>query len=76
MWTGFFKIELNEEAAKKNIEEFKAKYEGKFGADLTKVREIVNRIKVESNEYVNEMKKLTDADDYLIRELLATIIVN
>ena len=76
LWTGFFKIELNEEVAKKNIEAFKATYEGKFCADLTKIREIVNRIKVESNEYVNEMKKLTDADDYLIRELLATIIVN
>ena len=74
LWTGFFKIELHEEVAKKNIEAFKAKYEGKFGVDLTKIREIVNRIKVESNEYVNEMKKLTD--DYLIKELLSTIIVN
>ena len=74
LWTGFFKIELHEEVAKKNIEAFKTKYKGKFGSDLTKIREIVNRIKVESNEYVNEMKKLTD--DYLIKELLSTIIVN
>ena len=74
--TGFFKIELHEEVAKKNIEAFKTKYESKLGADLTKIREIVNRIKVKSNKYVNEMKKLTDADDYLIRELLSTIIVN
>jgi len=41
LWTKFFKIELNEEIAKKNIEEYKKKYDGKFGTDMTKIREIV-----------------------------------
>nr|BAN38302.1 nucleoside diphosphate kinase, putative [Entamoeba histolytica] len=76
LWVDYFKIELNEEKAKKAFDEYKAKYDGKYKCDVSKVRDIVKKIRADSGEYVNAMKELSDCDDFLIKQLLASIILN
>ncbi|ELP90744.1 nucleoside diphosphate kinase, putative [Entamoeba invadens IP1] len=76
LWTSYFKLPLDEQKAEKNYEEYKAKYDGKFQSDVTRLREIVKKIKADEEEFITEMKKMTDADDFLIKQILSAVITN
>ncbi|KAL7720262.1 nucleoside diphosphate kinase [Entamoeba marina] len=76
LWTSFFSIKFDEGVANKNLKELRDKYEGKFSSNMDNVREIVSRVMNDTKEYVTAMKSLTDADESMIKELLATIVLN